>query len=426
MKRSFFWALLLAAGSALGSGRASAQRADTLSSRQVGPGVTYRRMVRLDGPWIVNVIAVDLRRGDLTLRHVRAHDQLRTRERPTEMVARHERAGEVVLAAVNGDFFDLKTGENENNQVVDGEWWKGVKVTDSPFDTFANPHAQFGLDSANHPLIDQFRFDGEARTAKVAFTLIALNAVPTGIEGTALFTPRFGAKVPVEIARPVRDLGKDPDNAPSTAPKAPVRAVAEAPLVRAGSRGGAQLYVRRGPVSNLSGGYIPDDGAVLVGYGGTAKDVAGVGEGETLAVTLRTVPASPRAPLAQLIGGWPRILRDGRNIAANSAAEEGTIARNAMARHPRTVVGFSRDSATLYLVTVDGRSQKSVGMTTVELADIMLELGAWQAMNFDGGGSTTMVVQDTIVNSPTDPTGEREVGNALLLVRRAVPAGKPR
>ncbi len=372
-----------------------AQQADTISRRTVAPGVTYSRFVRLGGPWIVNVLTVDLRRPDLTLRHARAHDQLRTRERTSDMARRPQNPGDVVLAAVNADFFDLKTGENENNQVIDGEWWKGVKVTESPFGTFHNVHAQFGLDSANRPLIDRFVFEGSARTARAKFTLISLNGVVTGPEGTALFTYRAGANVPRDTIRPVT----------------------EAPLRFAARRGDTTVYVRQGPVRTVSGGEIPAQGAVLVGYGATAKDIAGVGEGETVYVSLRAAPLPLQTPLAQLAGGWPRILRDGVNIAANSATEEGTIARNAMARHPRTVVGFSRDSSTLYLVTVDGRSTKSVGMTTVELADLLLDIGAWQALNFDGGGSTAMWVQGTVVNSPTDPTGEREVGNALLLVQ---------
>jgi len=421
---AFLWLGAAAAPAPLA--RLAAQRADSTATRQVAPGVTLRRIVRLDGPWVANVLTVDLRRGDLTLRQARAHDALRTRERTSDMAKRREAAGETVLAAVNADFFDLKSGENENNQVIDGEWWKGLKVTESPFDTFDNPHAQFGLDSANHPLIDRFVFEGEARSAKATFTLITLNAVPTGPEAAVLFTPRFGARVAKEVARPVQETGYDPDNKPGSSALAPVRTVAEAPLAAAGRRGGDLLFVRRGPVRKESGGEIPSDGAVLVGYGAIATAVAALAEGETLAVSLRANPRPPRAPLALLIGGWPRIVRDGRNIAAGSAAEEGTISRNAMARHPRTVVGFSRDSATLYLVTVDGRSEKSVGMTTVELGDFMLDLGAWQAMNFDGGGSTTMVVQDAVVNAPTDPTGEREVGNALLVVRRNTrPTGRP-
>ena len=57
-------------------------------------------------------------------------------------------------------------------------------------------------------------------------------------------------------------------------------------------------------------------------------------------------------------------------------------------------------------------------MTLVELAALMRRIGAWQAMNFDGGGSSTMIVQGALVNAPSDTTGERAVGDALLVVRR--------
>jgi exopolysaccharide biosynthesis protein len=57
-------------------------------------------------------------------------------------------------------------------------------------------------------------------------------------------------------------------------------------------------------------------------------------------------------------------------------------------------------------------------VTLDELATLMRRLGAWQAMNFDGGGSTTMVVGGVVVNAPSDPTGEREVGSALAVVRK--------
>ena len=116
--------------------------------------------------------------------------------------------------------------------------------------------------------------------------------------------------------------------------------------------------------------------------------------GDTIRILLSTLPRSPfGAPLSLVIGGWPRILRDGEDVAADAATVEGTISRNAEARHPRTAIGFSRDSTTLFLLTVDGRSERSVGATLVELAALMRRLGAWQAMNFDGGGSTTMVAR---------------------------------
>ena len=96
-------------------------------------------------------------------------------------------------------------------------------------------------------------------------------------------------------------------------------------------------------------------------------------------------------------------------------------------RHPRTAVGFTRNRETVYLVTVDGRQPgHSVGMTLEELAELMTTKlpqftksgqPAFQAVNLDGGGSTTMVVRNTVVNRPSDQTGERPVANALLVVR---------
>jgi hypothetical protein len=371
------------------------QRADTIAARSLAPGVAYQRFTDSRGPWTVSLVRVDLRRADLELVHARAHDSLRGRERTSEMARRAAAAGARVLAAMNADFFDLKSGENENNQVIGGEWWK---VTDSPYDTYDNVHAQLALDSARRPSIDRFLFDGRAWVRGTMTPVLTLNAVPSGMfEGTALFTPRYGAATP-------RDT---------------TRRTVEAPLAAVGVRGDTTLYLRRGGISNASGSPIPRDGAVLAAYGTRIPEVQAMAAGDTVRVLLATLPRLPRgrAP-ALLIGGWPRILRDGRNVAGDAAIVEGTISRNAEARHPRTAIGFSRDGATLLLLVVDGRSPTSVGMTLVELAEQMRRLGAWQALNFDGGGSTTMVVDGAIVNTPSDATGEREVGNALLVVRR--------
>jgi exopolysaccharide biosynthesis protein len=87
-------------------------------------------------------------------------------------------------------------------------------------------------------------------------------------------------------------------------------------------------------------------------------------------------------------------------------------------RHPRTAIGWRADGH-LVLVTVDGRQpQKSVGMTIEELAKLMIELGCVEAMNLDGGGSTTMVIRNKIANNPSDAAGERPVSDALLVFTR--------
>lgn len=93
-------------------------------------------------------------------------------------------------------------------------------------------------------------------------------------------------------------------------------------------------------------------------------------------------------------------------------------------RHPRTAVALTNDER-LYLVTIDGRSFQSYGMTIPELSEFLKNLGAEYALNLDGGGSTSMWIRNAtktgIVNYPSDNfefdhEGERSVANALLIV----------
>jgi len=371
---------------------------DTLVSRRLAPGVEYRHFIDKRGPFDVHLVRVNLRRPGIELRAIRAKGELKGRERPSEMIRRVSDGA--VLAAVNADFFELKTGENENNQVIAGEWWKGLKITDSPYDTYDNTHIQFGVDANKKLVIDRFMLDGTAWAHGTATPIITENFNPNGKpEGTALYTSRFG----------------------DTTPRDTSRQTVEAALTAAGRRGDTLLFVRSGPVSSASGSSIPRDGAVLAAYGAglRAKEVQAMTEGDTVRILLSTLPKMPsRHPPALLIGGWPRILKDGRNVASEAPTVEGTISRNAEMRHPRTSVGFSRDTSTLFLLTVDGRSENSGGMTLTELAGMMRKLGAWQAMNFDGGGSTTMVIEGALVNKPSDTTGEREVGNVLAVIKK--------
>src|SRR6185369_1554366 len=145
------------------------------------------------GPFAIHLVTVDLRRSDIELRHARARDSLRGREKTTEMVKRAAGAGATVLVAINADFFNLASGENENNQVVAGEWWKGLKVTDSPYDTYDNVHVQFTIDAKRRPTIDRFLLDGKAWVRGVMTPIINVNAKPTGTqEGTTLYTARYG------------------------------------------------------------------------------------------------------------------------------------------------------------------------------------------------------------------------------------------
>jgi exopolysaccharide biosynthesis protein len=96
---------------------------------------------------------------------------------------------------------------------------------------------------------------------------------------------------------------------------------------------------------------------------------------------------------------------------------ERTAPSFSAARHPRSAIGTSEGGRILWLIAVDGRQTASVGMTLVELADLMRELGITEGLNLDGGGSTALWVGGQVRNRPSDPTGERPVGNAVMIVR---------
>lgn len=365
--------------------------------RQLAPGLQHEVRADPRGPWKFHIVEIDLTNPALSLDAVRAKDALQGRERTSSMAKRLQSDTSRVRVAVNADFFDLATGENENNQVLAGEWWKGLPLTDSPYDTYDNVHGQVAIDPAGGLTFGRFILDGRAWTRRGAVPILSVNSKPAGrYEGTALYTPRFGASTPTDTGR-----------------------VAELRLRPIGMRGDTLLYTATDTANARSGGPIPRDGAVLVGYGDRAEGVARLSRADTLRVHLDTWPRSTsrRAPKA-VLGGWPLLLQDGENVAARAATLEGTISRNAEARHPRTAIAVSRSGQTAWLVTVDGRATSSVGMTLVELAEFLRTLGAWNALNFDGGGSTTMVIDGKVVNAPTDQTGEREVGNALVIRER--------
>ena len=134
--------------------------------------------------------------------------------------------------------------------------------------------------------------------------------------------------------------------------------------------------------------------------------------------TLRDGKLEPFHPL-QAVGGRPLLVTDSTLDIAVDTAGRGPFGQ----RNPRTAAGIARGGRELILVAVDGREYRNAGMTLRELGDLMLGLGARDAINLDGGGSTTLVYADPdsagrlrIANHPSDKGGERTVGNALAVV----------
>ena len=122
-------------------------------------------------------------------------------------------------------------------------------------------------------------------------------------------------------------------------------------------------------------------------------------------------------PHTDIVSGFAQIVRAGAAIATYDCSG------HFCARHPRSAVGLSEDRRTLYLMVIDGRTTASIGVTLAELATQMQSIGAHDAVNLDGGGSTALWVKDLgVVNSPSDGS-ERVVSNHLAV--QANGSGQP-
>jgi len=152
-------------------------------------------------------------------------------------------------------------------------------------------------------------------------------------------------------------------------------------------------------------GQIPSDTVVLLGREAGAQFLSRLQVGDRVAFQY-SPKSTAGVPFWFALGGDEVLLQNGV-IPATLDDKEA---------HPRTAIGFSADGRTMYLVAVDGRQASSRGMTKYELASLMKELGAASALNLDGGGSTTMVARQpgatvaTVANSPTE---RRRVPNGV-------------
>lgn len=189
---------------------------------------------------------------------------------------------------------------------------------------------------------------------------------------------------------------------------------------------GIEIVVQNGLVTSLHDSIgstlIPHDGFVL-SCSGAAREwaLANVRVGMKAATTTEIEPLKSESAggfraAEDIVGGVSQLL-DGGKIAL-TWQREGAAEDFALGRHPRTAIAKLRDGRIL-LATVDGRQVGvSAGMTLEELAQMFMEYGVTDAVNLDGGGSTTMVVGGKIVNKPSDAAGERTVSDALLIFPR--------
>ncbi|MET8665478.1 phosphodiester glycosidase family protein [Streptomyces tendae] len=174
------------------------------------------------------------------------------------------------------------------------------------------------------------------------------------------------------------------------------------------------------------GGTIPPGGSSIQATGERVADLTALARvGDRLSVSTTLLDARGRrispSPRTDIVNGGPELVRDGRIHV--TPATDGMVHPDDPSwyygwvhkRNPRTLAGVDAAGRTV-LVTADGRGTGSLGLSIGESAEVAKSLGLRDAVNLDGGGSTTMVAEGTVLNSPSDAAGERPVGDALLIL----------
>lgn len=175
---------------------------------------------------------------------------------------------------------------------------------------------------------------------------------------------------------------------------------------------GVEYVIKDGKIAEISPGntVIGPNTIILSAHGKAALALKDIKPGDS--VNIRQTLGDPWDKAVHAIGAGPVLVKNNSVFLTTKVEEFGSDV--AGGRAPRTAAGITKDGR-LLLVVVDGRQATSVGMTLLELALFMQDLGAVDAMNLDGGGSSEMVVNDTVVNKPSDGK-ERKVGNALAII----------
>ncbi|MBO0656200.1 phosphodiester glycosidase family protein [Streptomyces triculaminicus] len=389
------WVSLIAGGPAwAGTEEASPLRLEAPAS--LGPGVTYRGLSLRGshGPAYGHLLTVDLRDPHVSvdLLHPGA---VAERARVSQLA---DRRG--VVAAVNGDFFNITetqhpgveaTGAPVGPAIADGRALKAA-VPDSQRFGPAMPRGVttedvLGVGTNGVGRLDRLTLEGSLRTPDGELPLNGFNQYALPMDGIGAFTPAWG-----RASRVRATCGTDTD------------------------RGGPcsdntyELTVRRGRVATVAQrpgrGPIAQGSVVLVGREDGARELRKLSVGDRVTVG-QHLRARRRGALSFAVGGFP-VLRGGRTA---SGLDPVTAA-------VRTAAGLASHGRRLYLLALDGDPAYRSGLTVPELAWTMRAIGAVDAFNLDGGGSTTLVTRGRgggrpIVRNHPSGGAERPVANGI-------------
>jgi exopolysaccharide biosynthesis protein len=365
---------------------ANAQQSWLSAPERVAPGVEYftstdQTLADPAGPTSVYLLKLDPARVQLDSVH--AKNQSVGLETVDAIAATHK-----AVAAVNAGFFNTRNGDPSTvlkiagQLVSDASITRGVVIINSP----ARGKTTLNFDQVGAK--QELRFKVDRKDVSVP-----IDGVDTtrAIGKLMLYTPMYSA---------------DSDTAPT------------------GTEwivSGKPLRVRE--VRQAGRTPIPKDGFVL-SFGGVELPTGLAQLKPSMQVSLQTnwvsrngVSASELNESEHIVNGAGLLRRRGKAF-SNWSAESLSGPAFTDSRHPRTVIGVD-DKGFIWLIAVDGRQpDRAVGMNFAELQRLCDRLRITDALNLDGGGSTTMVVKGAIKNKPSDPAGARAVSDALIVTIR--------
>ncbi len=359
------------------------------------------------GPWHIHVLTIDPDAFDGSLVGSYGPD-LERRERTSELAVA---AG--ATAGVNAGFFVLDPASGAPGDPA-GVGVYGGRLESETVD--GRPVLVFGRHAENAS-VQRLHWTGTVSGDGGSLALDGLNRVPGLIRNcgglddvpTVLPLHDFTCRDDDEVVRFTGAYGAATPSGPGT------EAVLDAR--------GVVLDVR-----SPRGGPVPPGGSTLQATGSQAdalRDLATVGSRLQVTSTLAGADGSTfrTPPSTYVLNGAPELVDNGRQHVtprADGMVHPGDPAFYygfAHKRNPRTLAGVDA-AGRLLLVTADGRSTDSLGLSMAECGAVAQSLGMRDAVNLDGGGSTTMVVDGRVVNRPSDSTGERPVGDAVLVLPR--------
>jgi hypothetical protein len=353
------------------------------------------------GPWHVDVLTIDPRTfgGRLAATYGPDLEQRETTSRLAALTGAD--------AAINAGFFVLDPAAGAPGDPAGVGAYDGRLVSEP----VAGRPALVVREDARGTSVIRLRWHGEV----AGLTLDGLNRVPGlirncgGIGDTPTDLPRHDFTC------------TDPDE---------LVAFDAAYGLRTPSGPGAEVVLDRTSrvidIRSPRGGTIPTGGRTVQATGIKVAELLAVahpGRGLLVRATLIDDRGRPvrTSPATSIVNGGPELVRDGQ-VHATPAAD-GMVRPGDPSfyygwvhkRNPRTFAGVDAEGR-IILITADGRSTSSLGLGIAEAAAVARSLGLLNALNLDGGGSTTMVVDGVVINVPSDAAGERPVGDALAVL----------